>query len=134
MPQVNVGIDLLNTPSEFEPLPDAWYKAQVTGCEVKTSDKPLEEGKTRYPYIEWNLKIVDGPRESNVFYITTLMPPKKGYPSSVKGMLVATKTPYIGDKFNTEDALGRFLMVHLVLNTYEGKVNNKVGAVKECKD
>ncbi len=83
-------------------VPEGDYLAQIT----KQEEKKGKESGT--PYLNWTFKlVVEG---KNIFHITSFKAP-----FAIKAIMDAADVPYTKQGFDPEAAVGKQVMVHLVV-------------------
>ena len=110
MPKVNIPKD--------EPVPEAWYRARITGIEEK------ETGKGD-PMWKLELTIIEGDQEERVVRDNLVF--STAAAKRLRVFAKALSLPYEGDvDFQSSAVAGRDVMIKVVNEEYNGELQNKV--------
>ena len=110
----------------FEPLPVGKYLTVIRSVEVKTKEV-TNPGEKPSPYLEVVLEVAeDGPFQGRRLWLYTFTGKALG---TTKRLYAITKAPFSPEGFETQDLIGRELLADVSLETYQGKLRNRVVAI-----
>lgn len=117
---MKIALDVTQA-KEFEAVPAGYYSVVVQKVEPRTS-------QAGNPCLSLDLQITEGEYAGrHLFYILPLV---KEADWRVKSLLEAAGVPYGPDGFDSDDLLGRELVVKVRVEVYEGTETNRISAFR----
>jgi hypothetical protein len=102
----------------FEPLPVGEYVCRIDGAEKVNTPAGTS-------YIAWSASVMEGEHTGRKLFWNTSLQPQALW--NVKALLVALGAPMDASGFNTEDCIGRKVILTVDVEEYQGRARNRVG-------
>jgi hypothetical protein len=106
----------------FQPLAPGEYAARICGYDLKSSKNSGAR------YVNWGLEVTEGDREGAKIGYNTMIEGKGA--GILQGFLKAIDPSYDGGPFDPQSYVGSRLVMTVVEEEYNGKINPKVKSVR----
>lgn len=118
MPKIAIPGNLSDVETGFKALPADSYRVRIAAVEQKTSQTSGQ------PYLKFQLEVSDGEYQGRKLFANASLQSHALF--TLKAILEACGAGWEEDGIDTEDILGREMLVEVNISDYNGKETNEV--------